>query len=85
MDISLPVGQFTTSLSDKADEIVLIAAGSGTFLSFAIYNWTIIATYILYYCDFHIRIYTYGKVNQKSVHKELWTWSRKDYSKIAIL
>ena len=33
MDISLPVGQFTNSLldKDKADHVILIAAGSGQF------------------------------------------------------
>ena len=29
MDISLPVGNFTTSLVNKADDVILIAAGSG--------------------------------------------------------
>ena len=31
MDISLPVGHFTTSLLDKVEDIILIAAGSGQF------------------------------------------------------
>ena len=31
MDISLPVGQFTNSLLDTADHVILIAAGSGQF------------------------------------------------------
>lgn len=29
MDISLPIGHFTTSLLDKADDVILIAAGTG--------------------------------------------------------
>ena len=29
MDISLPMGNFTASLVDKADDVILIAAGSG--------------------------------------------------------
>ena len=32
MQLSLPVGTFTTSMLNSADQVVLIAAGSGEFI-----------------------------------------------------
>ena len=32
MQLSLPVGMFTASMLDSADQVILIAAGSGQFV-----------------------------------------------------
>ena len=32
MQLSLPVGTFTASMLDSADQVILIAAGSGQFV-----------------------------------------------------